>query len=294
MRLIPAPRTAPLCSAVLTVRAELSVRAEAHPLLMLRSELIFHPPLQLLLLPLSAPIRHSRSHHVRPYSPCRAARSAHFCEQPACGFSFVLASCLAFVVIVFVAARVRRGPQEALLPALMEGVLEGKKRIECSFCGCAFFDATKLQKHALTCEGAADPAEPEVAGPAFAGPAPVSASIPALPPVSISAPSSAPTARSSLRPANIDAAASDFYAWLREPPMPTEGMLRKVASEKALMQLREGLRQVVREADREVPTLFAAGVQLRLLVLPNVVSAVLASVQRRGRRAATLYPVALC
>ena len=48
-------------------------------------------------------------------------------------------------------------------------------------------------------------------------------------------------------------------------------MLRKVASPDAVAQQREAVRQLVREADVEMPGLFASGVQLRLLVVPDAV-----------------------
>ena len=42
---------------------------------------------------------------------------------------------------------------------------------------------------------------------------------------------SSTSARSSLSVTDINTASIDFYAWLTEPPLPTEHMLRKVAPE---------------------------------------------------------------
>ena len=81
--------------------------------------------------------------------------------------------------------------------------------------------------------------------------------------------------------------------WLTEPPLPTEHMLRKVASPEAINQQREAVRQLVREADVEQPGLFNIGIQLRLLVLPDVVKAVITAMQKRKVCASTIYARAL-
>ena len=90
---------------------------------------------------------------------------------------------------------------------------------------------------------------------------------------SISKRSSKTSSRSSVSIDDINTASTDFFAWLTEPPLPTEHMLRKVASPDAVVQQRDAVRQLVREADVEIPALFAHGVQLRSLVLPDVVKA---------------------
>ena len=70
-------------------------------------------------------------------------------------------------------------------------------------------------------------------------------------------------------------------------------MIRKVAKPRALTQMREALRQVVREVDRELPRLFASGIQLRLLGVPDVVAALIGAMHRRGVQPSTIYAVAL-
>lgn len=159
------------------------------------------------------------------------------------------------------------------------------KKTECGLCG-TFFKQTMLAKHAKECQG--------LASAPLLPPTP----IPSAPEPTLASPSSAPTATTatptdSLTMDAIDAASADFLAWLREPVLPTEHMIRKIATPQALAQLRQGLRQVIREVAREVPDLFAAGVQLRLLVVPDVVAALIGAMQRRGVRAATIYAPAL-
>lgn len=75
--------------------------------------------------------------------------------------------------------------------------------------------------------------------------------------------------RSSLSTDGINTASADFFTCLTEPPLPTEHMLRKVASLEAVVQQREALRALVREADVEQPAMFASGIQLRLLAGPT-------------------------
>ena len=70
-------------------------------------------------------------------------------------------------------------------------------------------------------------------------------------------------------------------------------MLRKVASPDAVAQQREAVRQLVREADVEMPALFTHGIQLRTLVLPDVVKAVITAMQQRKVCASTIYARAL-
>jgi hypothetical protein len=102
-----------------------------------------------------------------------------------------------------------------------------------------------------------------------------------------------PTSGSSLSTAAINRASTDFFAWLTEPPLPTEHMLRKVATLEAVAQQQEALRQLVREADVEMPNLFNDGIQLRQLVLPDVVKAVITAMQQRKVCASTMYARAL-
>ena len=91
----------------------------------------------------------------------------------------------------------------------------------------------------------------------------------------------------------IDAASADFIAWLAEPVLPTEHMIRKVATPAALTVLRQQVRQLVRDVAKALPELFAGGVHLRLVVVPAVVSALVAAMEARGVQAATVYATAL-
>ena len=150
----------------------------------------------------------------------------------------------------------------------------GKSKLECAFCGQRFWDSNKLNKHATQCQGT----------PAAAARLPPAASAenfrPTEPngsPLDSAAQSTRvyPFNRSSLSTNDINQASTDFFAWLTEPPLPTEHMLRKVATPEAIAQQREAVRQLVREANVEVPALLTAGIQLRLLVVPKVVKAVI-------------------
>ena len=159
--------------------------------------------------------------------------------------------------------------------------------MECALCGQAFWCSNKLSKLASKCQGApsaaAGPLSPTLAD-----------SRPAAEPVasdrspSTSKRPSRTSSRSSITNDDITTARTDFFAWLTEPPLPTEHMLRKVASPDALAQ-REAVRQLVREADVEMPALFTNGVQLRSLVLPDVVKAVISAMHQRQVCASTIY-----
>ena len=168
----------------------------------------------------------------------------------------------------------------------------GRSQLECALCGQAFWCSNKLNKHALKCQGAAAAA----AGPLSPG---LADSRPAAAPVasdrspSTSKRPSRTSSCSSISNDDINTASTDFFAWLTEPPLPTEHMLRKVASPDAVAQQREAVRQLVREADVEMPALFAHGVQLRSLVLPDVVKAVITAMQQRQVCASTIYARAL-
>ena len=185
----------------------------------------------------------------------------------------------------------------------MADVHSDAKKAECGLCGQRFKEAV-LAKHAKECQGLTSaPLAASTAPSPTPTPTADEATSAALCPPSLAltptvvpsaADSASPAAaRSSLTIAVIDAAAAEFLAWLQEPVLPTEHMVRKVATPRALTQLKEGLRQVVREVDKEMPRLFARGVQLRLLVVPEVVSALVKAMQRRGVQASTIYPIAL-
>ena len=170
----------------------------------------------------------------------------------------------------------------------------GKSKLECAFCGQAFWDSNKLNKHAVKCQGA----------PAAAVTPPATVSTNHQPSaesvvsdhafeLDSSSSSSSASSRSSLSTTDINTASTDFFVWLTEPPLPTEHMLRKVASPDAVAQQREAVRQLVREADVEMPGLFTGGVQLRLLVVPDAVKAVITAMQKRKVCASTIYARAL-
>ena len=163
-------------------------------------------------------------------------------------------------------------------------------KVECTLCG-QHFKPSAMPKHAADCRGPA--AAPTATRPASPAPTPTPSSAAPAPSEPSSTTAEPGFPRSELTIGNIDAAAADFFAWLQEPVLPTEHMVRKVATQRALFQMREGLRQIVREVDKELPRLFSGGVQVRLLVVPDVVSALVGSMQRRGVRASTVYPVAL-
>ena len=174
---------------------------------------------------------------------------------------------------------------------------------ECGLCG-QHFKPGAMVKHAKDCQGlttaptapsppkpTADAAPPAVDMPLSPSSLPVEPTVSSTP---VESTSSTPVAeRPSLASNVIDGAAADFMKWLQEPALPTEHMVRKVATVSAIQQMREGVRQVVREVDREMPRLFAGGVQLRLLVVPDVVTALMNAMQGRGVQASTMYPVAL-
>ena len=156
----------------------------------------------------------------------------------------------------------------------------GRSKVECAFCGQSFWDSKKLNKHATLCQGA------------LSGSAPQSAEVHVeeveamMRHESSSSPSHVkrslrPSSRSSLTTAAINQASTDFFMWLTEPPLPTEHMLRKVATPEAVAQQQEALRQLVREADVEMPSLFNDGIQLRQLVLPDVVKTAITAMQQR-------------
>ena len=215
-----APRAPPQCSAVLTVRAEPPVRAEAHPLLMLRSAALrahFSSATSAPAAPTPcsnstlAPCSPTFSLQLCPPSPAACLRSRARLRLPLARASFLVVSSYAAVSRQHACPHCSKEYSKA--SNLKRHIVSDhpssstKKRVECSFCGCAFFDATKLQKHALMCEGAA-----ALAGPASFVPAPS-------------------TARSSLKPRRHRCGRHRLFAWLQEPALPTEGMLRKVASQ---------------------------------------------------------------
>ena len=168
----------------------------------------------------------------------------------------------------------------------------GRSQLECALCGQAFWCSNKLNKHASKCQGApaaaAGPLSPTLADSSHAA-APVASDRSSSTTKRLSRTSN----HSSISNDDINTASTDYFAWLTEPPLPTEHMLRKVASPDAVAQQREAVRQLVREADVEMPALFAHGVQLRSLVLPDVVKAVISAMHQRKVCASTIYARAL-
>ena len=178
----------------------------------------------------------------------------------------------------------------------MVDVHSDAKKKECGLCGKRLKHAAFLQ-HAKQCQGIASP--PTAAAPAApaAAPSPTpTPDVPAPEPSSVLVSSTRRSQSSSRRELSteaIDAASVDFLKWLGEASVPTEHMARKRATPAAITQTRQAVRQLVRDAADALPDLFASGVHLRLLVVPDVVTALFRAMEERRVQASTVYPVAL-
>ena len=167
--------------------------------------------------------------------------------------------------------------------------LAGKERIQCTLCSAACYSQKALAKHLAQCQGAA----------AVVPSGPPSSAVAAAPSPSwtssaSSSSSSAPTTRVPITAAAVRELASDFHLWMTTPALlKTERQERTVSSQTAADAAMAKLRLLFVEADGALPSLFDGGLHLRLLVVPEVVDAVMESMQQRGLKPCSTKPAAL-
>ena len=167
-------------------------------------------------------------------------------------------------------------------------VQAGKARHSCTLCPASFYDQKKLALHAADCQGGApEPARPAAVLPGAVAPPSASASS------SSSSSPSLPSSPVSLAIQAVRVAAADFHKWLLTPPAPkTERRDRPVCTRAAADAIVAKVRLLFLEADSALPQLLDDGLHLRLLLVPDVVKAVMESMERRGLRPCTLKPMA--